>query len=135
MSPVPREPVDTIVERTGKKIRAVLFDGGSPSPDISRTVHINHLYITKPWKSQSQYAFLYRNRSKPQATPITDPVPISTTAEDNAPAYDGPDLTPVKFLRMNTFNAGQNIIIIAAQHVPARMILDSGAGISGVGEQ
>ena len=40
MSPVPRDPVTTIVERTGKKLRAVIFDGGSPSPDISRTVHI-----------------------------------------------------------------------------------------------
>ena len=40
MSPVPREPVTTIVNRTGKKLRAVIFDGGSPSPDISRTVHI-----------------------------------------------------------------------------------------------
>ena len=48
MSPVPREAVDTIVERTGKKLRAVLFDGGSPSPDVSRTVHIDHKNITKP---------------------------------------------------------------------------------------
>ena len=40
MSPVPREPVNTIVERTGKKLRAVIFDGGSLSPDASRTVHI-----------------------------------------------------------------------------------------------
>ena len=135
MSPVPREPVDTIVERIGKKLRAILFDGGSPSPDVSRTVHINHRYITRPWKSQRQYAFLYRNRSEPQVTSITAPVPTSTTDEDNAPAYDGPDLTPVKFGRMNTFNARQNIIMAAAQHVPAKMILDSGAGISGVGEQ
>ena len=37
LSPVPREPADTIVERTGKKLRAVLFNGGSPSPDVSRT--------------------------------------------------------------------------------------------------
>ena len=78
---------------------------------------------------------MYRNRNKPQATSITAPVPSSTTAEDNAPAYDGPDLTQVKFRRMNTFTARQNIIIAAAQHVPAKMILDSGAGISGVGEQ
>ena len=56
MSPVPREPVDTIVERTGKKLRAVIFDGGSPSPDVSRTVHIAHENITKLWKSQRQYA-------------------------------------------------------------------------------
>ena len=134
MSPVPREPVDTIVERTGKKLRAVLFDDGSPSPDVSRPVHINHRYIAKPWKSQRQYAYMYRNRSEPQATPITDPVPSSTTAEDNAPA-DGPDLTPVKFRRMNTFTARQNIIMATAQHVPGKMIPDSGAGISGVGEQ
>ena len=135
MSPVPREPVDTIVERTGKKLRAVIFDGGSPSPDVSRTVHINHRYITRPWKSQRQYAFMYRKRSEQQATPITAPVPTSTTADDNAPAYDGPDLTPVKFRRMNTFNAHQNIIMAAAEYIPTKMILDSGAGISGVGEQ
>ena len=59
MSPVPREPVDTIVECTGKKLRAVLFDGGSPSPDVARTVHIDHKNITKPWKSQKQYAYMY----------------------------------------------------------------------------
>ena len=129
MSPVPCEPVDTIVERTGKKLRAVLFDGGSPSLDVSRTVHINHRYITRPWKSQRQYAFTYRNRSEPQATPITAPVPPSTTA------YDDPEHTPVKLRRMNTFNARQNIIMAATQHVPAKMILNSGAGISGVGEQ
>ena len=36
---------------------------------------------------------------------------------------------------MNTFTARQNIIMAAAHHVPAKMILDSGAGISGLGEQ
>ena len=75
------------------------------------------------------------HRSEQQATPITDPVPPSTTDEDNPAAYDGPDLTPVRFRRMNTFNARQNIIMAAAQHLPAKMILDSGAGISRVGEQ
>ena len=57
---------------------------------------------------------LYRNRSQPQVTSVTDPVPSSTTADDNAPAYDGPDLTPVKFRRMSTFTARQNIIMAAA---------------------
>ena len=78
---------------------------------------------------------MYRNRNEPQTTSVTAPVPPSTTAEDNAPRCDGPDLTPVKFRPMNTFTARQNIIMAAAQHVPAKMILDSGAGISGVGEQ
>ena len=78
---------------------------------------------------------MHRNRSQPQPTSVTAPVHTSTTADDNAPAYDCPDLTPVKFRRMNTFNARQNIIMAAAQHVPAKMILDSGAGISGIGEQ
>ena len=78
---------------------------------------------------------MYRDRSQPEPTSVTAPVPPSTTADDNAPAYDGPDLTPVKFRRMNTFIARQNIIMADAQHVPAKMILDSGAGISGVGEQ
>ena len=89
----------------------------------------------KSWKKQLKFQKLYRDRSQPQATSITDPVHSSTIADDNAPAYDGPDLTPVKFRRMNTFTARQNIIMAAAQHVPAKMILDSGAGISGVGEQ
>ena len=62
MSPVPREPVDTIVERTGKKLRAVLFDGGSPSPDVSRTVQINHKYITKPWKSHTCIGNVLNNK-------------------------------------------------------------------------
>ena len=132
MSPVPREPVTTSVERTGKKLRA---EGGSPSPDVSRTVHIPHENISKSRKKQKQYAFTYRNRSEPQATSVTALVPLSTTDEDNPTAYDGPDLTPVKFRRMNTFTARQNIIMDAAQHVPAKMILDSGAGISGIGEQ
>ena len=125
----------TIIERTGKKLRAVIFDGGSPSPDVPRTVHIPHENINKSWKKQLKFQKLYRDRSQPQVTLVTDPVPSSTTADDSAPAYDGLDLTPVKFRRMNTFTARQNIIMAAAQHVPAKMILDSGAGISGIGEQ
>ena len=70
-----------------------------------------------------------------QAAPITDPVAPSTTDEGNQREYDGSDLTPVNFRRMNTFNARQNIIMAAAQHVPAKIILDSGACISGVVEQ
>ena len=42
MGPVPRKPVNTIFKRTGKKIRAVMFDSGSPSQDVSRKVHIPH---------------------------------------------------------------------------------------------
>ena len=105
MSSVPREPVTTIVERTGKKLRAVIFDGGSPSPDVSRTVHIPHENISISWKKQLKFQKLYRDRNQPQVTSVTDPVSSSTTADDNAPAYDRPDLTPVKFRRMNTFTA------------------------------
>ena len=102
--------------------------------------HIPHENINKSWKKQLKFQKLYRDRSQPQVTSVTDPVSSSTTADDNAaddnaPAYDGQDLTPVKFRRMNTFTARRNIIMAAAQHVPAKMILDSGAGISGVGEQ
>ena len=75
---------------------------------------------------------MYRKLSEKQATSVTAHVPLS---EDNPPAYDGPDFTPVKFRRMNTFNTRQNIIMASAQHVPGKMILDSGAGISGVREQ
>ena len=57
MSPVPREPVKTIVERTGKKLRAVIFDGGSPSPDASRSVHIAHENVTKLWKASGSLHF------------------------------------------------------------------------------
>ena len=97
MSPVPRDPVTTIVERTGKKLPAVIFDGGSPSPDVSRTVHIPHENINNSWKKQLKFRTLYRDRSQPQVTSVADPVSSSTTADDNAPAYNGPDLTPVKF--------------------------------------
>ena len=135
LSPVPREPADAIVERTGKKLRAVLFNGGSPSPDVSRTVHIAQENITKPWKKQLKYKTMYRNRNEQQDTSIPAPDPPPTTDETNQPAYDGPDLTPVKLRRLNTFTALHNVIIATAQHVPAKMILDSGAGISGVGEQ
>ena len=78
---------------------------------------------------------MYRDRTRKQDTSIHAPAPPSTTDEDNPPAYDGPNLTPVKFRRLSTFTARQNVIMAAAQHVPAKMILDSGAGISGVGEQ
>ena len=74
----------------------------------------------KSWKKQLKFQKLYRDRSQPQVTSVTDPVPSSTTADDNAPAYDGPDLTPVKFRRMHTFTARQNIIMAAAQHVPSK---------------
>ena len=135
MSPVPRKPADTIVERTGKQLRAVLFVGGSPSPDISRTVYIAHENITKPWKSQLKYQKLYRNRAVQQRTSVPAPALPSTTDKTNQPAYDGSDLTPVKFRRLNTFTALHNVIMATAQHVPAKIILDSGAGISGVGAQ
>ena len=104
-NPMSSVPLNTIVERTGKKLHAVIFDGGSPSPDVSRTVHIPHENISRSWKKQLKFQKLYRDRSQPQVTSVTDPVPSSTTADDNAPAYDGPDLTPVKFRRMNTFTA------------------------------
>ena len=48
VSPVPHHSEKTIVARTGKQLRAVLFDGGSPSPDISRTVYIPHENISQP---------------------------------------------------------------------------------------
>ena len=88
----------------------------------------------KSWKKQLKFRILYRDRSQPQSTSVPAPVPPSTTAEDNAPAYNCPDLTPVKFRRMDTFTARKYFIMAAAQHVPAKIILDSGAGISGVGE-
>ena len=86
MSPVPCEPVNTIVERTRKKLRAVIFDGGLFSPDVSRTIHIPHENINKSWKKQLKFQKLYRDRSQPQVTSVTDPVPSSTTADINAPA-------------------------------------------------
>ena len=95
MSTVPREPADTIVERTGKQLRPVLFDGGSPTSDVFRTVHIAHENITKPSKSQLKYLKLYRNRNVQHRTSVPAPAPPSTTDETNQPAYDGPDLTPV----------------------------------------
>ena len=76
-----------------------------------------------------------RNRNEQQDTSVPAPDPQPTTDETNQPAYDGPDLTPVKLRRLNTFKALHNVIMATAQHVPAKMVLDSGAGISGVGEQ
>ena len=64
MSPVPHEPADNIVKRTSKKLRAVLFDRGSPSPDVSRTVHIDYENNTKSWKKKEKYAKMYRPRNE-----------------------------------------------------------------------
>ena len=74
-NPMSSVPLNTIVERTGKKLRAVIFDGGSPSPDVSRTVHIPHENISRSWKKQLKFQKLYRDRSQPQVTSVTDPVP------------------------------------------------------------
>ena len=46
MNPVLRYPEETVVARTGKQLRAVLFHSGSPSRDISRTVRIPHENIS-----------------------------------------------------------------------------------------
>ena len=54
---MPRYPEETIVARTGKQLCAELFDGGSPSPDVSRTVHIAHENISLPWKSKTKFNF------------------------------------------------------------------------------
>ena len=59
----------------------------------------------KSWKKQLKFQKLFRDLGQSQATSLTVPVYSSTTADNNAPAYDGPDLTPVKFRRMNTFTA------------------------------
>ena len=135
MSPVPHHPEETIVARTGKQLRAVIFDGGSPSPDVFRTVHIAHENISQPWKGQRQYKRLCQNRNI--TYPPSDPTPVvtSTTDDTTEPAYYGPDLTPNKFRRMKTFTASHTVNMANRQHVPAKMILYSGAGISGVGEQ
>ena len=106
-----------------------------PSPDVSRTVHSAHENITKPWKSQQKYTILYRNRNVQHNTSVPALAPSSTIDETNSLAYDSPDFTPVKFRRLNTFTALHNVIMATAQHLPAKMILHSGAGISGVGEQ
>ena len=78
---------------------------------------------------------MYRNRNTPQPTSVPAPAPASTTKDTNQPAYDGTDLTLVKSRRVNTFTALHNVIMATAQDIPVKMILDSGAGISGVGEQ
>ena len=48
---------------------------------------------------------MYRNCNEQEDTSVSAPDPPHTTYETNAPAYDGPDLTPVKFRRLNTFTA------------------------------
>ena len=62
-----------------------------------------------------------------------DPNPAVPSATDDT--IDPLELTPTKFRHMNTFTALHTVIMATTQHVPAKMILDSGAGISGVGEQ
>ena len=52
MNPLPRQPEETIVTRTGKQLHPVLLDRVFPSPDVTRTVHIPHENISLPWKSQ-----------------------------------------------------------------------------------
>ena len=98
-------------------------------------VHIPHKNISKPWKSQLKYKTLYRNRNI--TYPPSDPAPVVpyTTDDNTEPAYYYSELTPTKFRRMNTFTASHSVIMGTTQHVPATMILDSGAGVSGVGEQ
>ena len=55
-----------ILLHMSNELRAVIFDGGSPSPDVSRTVHIPHENINKSWKKQLKFQKLYRDRSQPQ---------------------------------------------------------------------
>ena len=86
MSPVPRRPEDTIVARSGKQLRPVLFDGGSPSPNVSRAVHIAHEKSSRPWKNQLKFHKLYRIRNV--SLPPSDPAlaPPFSTKDTNQPA-------------------------------------------------
>ena len=130
----------SITTSSNSQARICTFNNSSSSSSSSSSTSTSSTSTydqrsNKSWKKQLKFQKLYRDRGQSQATSLTVPVSSSTTADDIAPAYDDPDLTPVKFRRMSTFTARQNIITAAAQHVPAKMILDSNAGISGVGEQ
>ena len=54
-----------------------------------------------PFVSDRNAARLDNNPMSPVTREPVNTI-VERTADDNAPAYDGPDLTPVKFRRMNT---------------------------------
>ena len=126
MSLVPRHPEETIVARTGKQLRAVLFNGGSPSRDVSRTVHIAYENINQPWKGQRQCKKFYRNRNV--TYPPSDPTAVGTspTGDTTELAYYSPDLIPTKFSYMKTFTASHTVVMATTQYIPAKTISEVG---------
>ena len=132
MPPILRSPPTTIVDRTSTSDQAHVFD--NPNPRRSRSLRIPHSEIEYSWKDlrrQQQEERRYRSSGSnkqsdvpPSAHPDCVPIPQWGTV------YTTPTKTP----RILTFTASRMLHIANATQSQSKIILDSGAGISGVGQ-
>ena len=134
MPPILRSPPATIVDRKSTSIRAHVFDNGSPNPRRSRTLRIPHSEIQYLWKDlirQQQEERIYRSsgsNKQSDVAPCADPDCVPTP--QSGTVYTTSTKTP----RILTFTASRMLHIASATQSQSKIILDSGAGISGVGQ-
>ena len=137
MTPVPKFPRNTLKSRTEKKIRATILDKGVLSPEPSRTTTVSHSKIKKPWQTKGKFDNTQRKldclaHGPPPRTdfpPSADPTYVTSV---KGKVYTTPTKKPR--LSVNTFRAAPVVTIASAHQSQSKTILDSGAGISGVGQ-
>ena len=125
--------LDPHVDSTSKSIRAHVFDHGSQSPRYSRTLGIPHSETQYSWKDMiRQQQEEGRNRSS-SSYQQSDVPPSADPDYVQIPKWGTVYTTPTKTPRILTFTASRILHIASATQSQSMIILDSGAGISGVG--
>ena len=134
MPPILTSPSAILVDRLLTSIRAPVFNNGSINPRRSRTLRIPHSEIQHSWKDltrQQQEKRRYRSFSSSKQSKVP---PNADPDNVRIPQWGTVYTTPTKTPRILTFKASRMLHIAGATQSHSKIILDSGAGISGVGQ-
>lgn len=149
LTPLPIQPLTTLHFRQGQVMRAAMLDNYYLSP-VTRTTFVPHDQITEPWQSQAPFSNTRRKRrlaqenirfNQPFALPPTPPRPstmplLPIQEEALASPASTPDVkSPASSAGLNTFQASHVLHMATTNLASSKIILDSGAGISGTGDQ
>ena len=134
MPPILRLPPTTIVDRRSASIRALVFENGSLNPRRSRSLRIPHSEIEYSWKDLRRQQQEERRYRSPGSNKQSDVPPTAHPDCVPIPQWGTVYTTPTKTPRILTFTASRMLHIANATQSQSKIILDSGAGISGVGQ-
>ena len=132
MPPILRSPPTTIVDRTSTSDQAHVFD--NPNPRRFRSLRIPHSEIEYSWKDLRRQQQEERRYRSPGSNKQSDVPPTAHPDCVPIPQWGTVYTTPTKTPRILTFTASRMLHIANATQSQSKIILDSGAGISGVGQ-